>query len=173
MLWVILAIAAVVVIGGALVFGRALLSDSRKQQREYRHVVPGVGPEAPANWFGSHAAEAKLHRRLRDAVKAAHAQAGAPITGLATLDQAAVALDQRLIGAAALPDRHRAAAVAELEPLVARFEDSVADLARNSAPHALGSAFDDSMASIQTELDALAQAREEVDRLDRENPPPA
>lgn len=173
MLWVILALAVVVVVGGVVVFGRALLSDSRTQQREYRQVVPGVGPEAPANWFGSHAPEAKLHRRLRDAVKSAHAQADAPISGLATLDAAAISLDQRLIGAATLPDRHRAAVVAELEPLVARFEDSVAELARHSAPQALGGAFDDSMASIQTELEALAQAREEIDRIDRDAPPPA
>lgn len=167
MIWVILAIAAVVVIGGAVALGAGLLRDSRKQQRDYLQVVPGVGPHAPANWFGSHDPEAKLHRRIRDAVKAAHAQPGAPISGLAALDNAAVALDSRLIGAAALPASHRPAAVAELAPLVQRFEDSVAELARTSAPDALGAAFDQSMQTIRAELDALAAARAEVERIDR------
>lgn len=172
MLWLLLAIAAIVVIGGALALGAGLLGDSRKQQREYRQVVPGVGPEAPAEWFGSHAPEAKLHRRIRDAVRAAHAQPGAPVSGLATLDHAAVALDQRLIAAALLPERHRAAAIAELAPLVDRFEDGVAGLAA-AAPDALGVALDDSLADIQAELDALAQARAEVERIDRQEPPGA
>lgn len=167
MIWVILAIAVVVVIGGAVALGAGLLRDSRKQQRDYLQVVPGVGPQAPANWFGSHDPEAKLHRRIRDAVKAAHAQPGAPVSGLAALDNAAVALDSRLIGAAALPADHRPAAVAELAPLVQRFEDSVAELARTSAPDALGAAFDQSMHTIRAELDALAAARAEVERIDR------
>lgn len=172
MIWVILIVAAVAVLGGAFALGAGLLSDSRKQQREYRHVVPGVGPEAPADWFGGHAPEAKLHRRIREAVKAAHAQPGAPVSGLAALDNAAVALDSRLIGAAALPPSHRAAAVAELAPLVQRFEDNVAEFARGAAPDALGIAFDHSMDTIRAELDALAAARAEVERMDRHTPPP-
>lgn len=171
MVWVVLAIVAIVVVGGAAALAAALLSDSRKQQRQYRQVVPGIGPTAPANWFGSHSPEAKLHRRIRDAVAAAHAQPDAPVSGLAALDQAAVALDQRLIGAAALPERTRASAVAELAPLVERFEDSVTTLARAAAPDALGAAFDASMATIQTELDALAAARSEVERIDGTGPP--
>ncbi len=173
MLWVLLIIAAVVVVGGALALGAGLLSDSRKQQREYRQVVPGIGPHAPANWFGSHTPEAKLHRRLRDAVKAAHAQPGAPASALAALDQAAVALDQRLIGAAALPERTRATAVAELAPLVERFEDRVTTFASAAAPDALGESFDASMAAIQAELDALAAARSEVERIDGGQAPPS
>ncbi|HWL43444.1 MAG TPA: hypothetical protein VNQ73_10910 [Ilumatobacter sp.] len=171
MLWTILVIAAVVVIGGAVALGTGLLSDSRKQQREYLQAVPGVGPKAPANWFGSHAPEAKLHRRLCDAVTAAHAQPDTPVSGLAALDNAAVMLDQRLIGAAALPAGHREQAIEELAPLVQRFEDSVATFARSAAPDPLGTGFDASMATIQAELDALAQARAEVERIDGQNPP--
>ena len=170
MVWVLVAI-AVVVVGGALLFGRALLSDSRKQLDDYRRVVPGVGPEAPAAWAGAHAPEAKLHRRLRDAVKAAHAQPGVSPTDLAGLDHAAVALDQRLIGAAALTATHRTAAVAELEPLVTRFEDAVAGLARAAAPEALGTAFEESLATIEAQLAALAEARAEVERIDRGDSP--
>lgn len=167
MIWVLVAVAAIVVIGGTVVLGGSLLSDSRKQQREYRQVVPGVGPEAPAEWAGAHSLEAKLHRRIRDAVKAAHAQPNAPVSGLAALDNAAVALDSRLIGAAALPVTHRAAAIAELAPLVERFEDRVAEFARSAAPDALGAAFDQSMQQIRAELDALAEARAEVERIDQ------
>lgn len=169
MTWLLLALA--VVLAAGLGFGWALLSDSRKQQRDYRQVVPGVGPEAPAAWVGGHTPEAKLHRRIRDAVKSAHAQPGVVHTHLAGLDTAAIALDERLIGAAALPPAYRAAAVAEFEPLVARLEQSVASLV--GSPAALGEAFEESMATVRAELDALAEARAEVERIDRQAPPPA
>lgn len=167
MLWVILVIIAVVVIGGGVALASGLLSDSRKQLDDYSRVVPGVGPEAPAAWAGAHSPEAKLHRRLRDAVKAAHAQPSVSVTDLAGLDHAAAALDERLIGAAALPTSHRDAAIAEIEPLVARFEDAVAGLARAAAPEALGVAFEQSMAAIEAQLAAIAEARAEVERIDR------
>lgn len=171
MVWLLVAI-AVVVIGGALLFGRALLSDSRKQQDDYRHVVPGAGRPAPAEWAGAHSPEAKLHRRLRDAVKAAHSQPNVAPGDLAGLDHAAVALDERLIGAAALPAPQRAEAVAEVEPLVARFEQAVAGLARATAPDALLSSFEESLATIEAQLSAIAEARAEVERIDRGTPPP-
>ena len=167
MTWVLVTLAIVVVAGVG--FGWALLGDSRKQVRDYQQVVPGVGPKAPQEWVGGHAPEAKLHRRIRDAVKAAHAQPGVAHTSLAGLDAAAVALDERLIGAAALPASHRAAAVAEFEPLVARLEGSVASLATGAVAGSLGTAFDESMATVRSELDALAQARAEVERIERGN----
>jgi hypothetical protein len=171
MIWVILGIAALVVVaaGAALVGG--LLRPSHRHLDDYRQVVPGLGPAAPREWAGAHSPEAKLHRRIRDAVKSAHAQPGAAASALAQLDQAAVALDQRLIGAAAVPERHRAAAVAEIAPLVDRFEDGVAVIATGTASAALDTAFDQSMAAIQTELDALALARAEVERIDGQAPP--
>jgi hypothetical protein len=170
MLWVILALVALAVVAAGAAYVVALARSSRQHVDDYRQVVPGIGPTAPREWAGAHSPEAKLHRRLRDAVKAAHAQAGASVGALGQLDQAAVALDQRLIGAAALPGRHRAGAIAEVAPLVDRFEDSVAGLARTS-PDALSASFDSSMSAIQRELDALAQARAEVERIDGQSPP--
>lgn len=169
MIWVLLIVA--VVVAAVVGFGWALLGDSRKQVRDYRQVVPGIGPIAPQEWVGGHSPEAKLHRRIRDAVKAAHAQPGVVHTHLAGLDAAAVALDERLIGAAALPASHRAAAVAQFEPLVAQLEASVASLVTGHVAGSLGTAFEESMATVRAELDALAQARDEVERIDRGDPP--
>jgi hypothetical protein len=170
MVWVILALVALAVVAAGGAYVVALARSSRRHVDDYRHVVPGIGPAAPQEWAGAHSPEAKLHRRIRDAVKAAHAQSGASAGALAQLDQAAVALDQRLIGAAALPDRHRPGAIAEVAPLVDRFEDGVAELA-HASPDALSASFDSSMSAIQHELDALAQARAEVERIDGQSPP--
>jgi hypothetical protein len=170
MFWVILTIIAVAAVVGTVAFASRLLRSTRRHLHDYRQVVPGIGPVTRQEWAGAHSPEAKLHRRIRDAVKAAHAQSGASASALAQLDQAAVALDQRLIDAAALPDRHRAGAIAGIAPLVDRFEDGVAGLAHTS-PDALSASFDASMAAIQHELDALAQARAEVERIDGHAPP--
>ena len=63
-----LLVAAVAAIVG---FGVALTVRSRKDFAEQNEVVPGVASPAPASWAGAHTPEAKLHRRLKEAVAAA------------------------------------------------------------------------------------------------------
>ncbi|HUF98267.1 MAG TPA: hypothetical protein VMM60_09055 [Ilumatobacter sp.] len=170
MIWLVLA--AVVVVGAAVAFGVRLANDSRRAVARGIEVVPGVASQAPAAWAGAHSPEAKLHRRLRDAVASAHTQvelAGSSSTQTASLDQAAVTLSNRLVAAAALPARHRQAAIDEVGTLIGRFEDSVAALATQGVAHAeLDAAFERSMTDIHQELEALAQARAEVDEIERE-----
>jgi len=171
-IWLLLVVAAVVVVGAVVAFGVRLANDSRRSVARGIEIVPGVASQAPVAWAGAHSPEAKLHRRLRDAVASAHAQvtlAGASGERTAALDQTAVTIGNRLVAAAALPARHRQAAIEAVGALVHRFEDSVAALAtQGSASFELDTAFERSMTDIHHELEALARAREEVDEIERE-----
>ncbi len=145
-----------------------------RQKRSFvkaNEVVPGRATAAPAAWAGSHSPEAKLHRRLTDAVAALRANAtlsdGAFMESRATIEQTALAIDERLIAAAALPASHRNAAIAAVAPAVAALEDAVAALA---APAAAGSdqqALDDSVRAANIRIQALAAARTELDLFDQ------
>lgn len=145
-----------------------------RQKRSFakaNEVVPGRATAAPAAWAGSHSTEAKLHRRLTDAVAALRANAtlsdGAFMESRATIEQTALAIDERLIAAAALPASHRNAAIAAVAPAVAALEDAVAALA---APAAAGSdqqALDDSVRAAKIRIEALAAARTELDLFDQ------
>ncbi len=174
MLWTLVIVGALIVAGGGAAFFAALASNSKKEQRRALEVVPGVASSAPKAWAGAHTPEAKLHRRLAAAVAAAHAQmaigGGAMVSRVATLDAAAVTLDERLIAAAALPAKHRVDAVTEIEQMVDRFERAIATLATDGAASAeLNAAFDQAVSDIEAELAALAAARAEVEHIDRKN----
>ena len=143
-----------------------------RQKRSFasaNEIVPGRPTSAPASWAGAHSPEAKLHRRIGAAVAALHANTtladGAFMESRAAIEQHAVAIDERLIAGAALPAGHREAAIASIEPEVVRLEASIAALA-DPAPGATSAALDDSLRAAQIRLDALAEARAEIDALD-------
>ena len=84
----------------------------------------------------------------------------------ASIEDAAQAIDERLIAAAALPRGHREAAIAAVEPEVVSLEASVASLARPAAGSAPQQVLDDSVRAAQIRLEALASAQAELDQLD-------
>ena len=165
--WVLL-IVVLAAIGG---FAIALAVRSRNDFREQNQVVLGVDSNAPASWAGSHTPEARLHRRLRDVVAAAHVAAEVSAVSLdvatARIDREAVALDDRLVSAAALPAAQRGPAVERLEPLVTSLEETVGAmverLAQTGGPAELT---EHTLDDTDIALEALARAREEVERLD-------
>jgi hypothetical protein len=166
--WVLL-ILVLAVIGG---FAIALAVTSRRDFRKQNQVVPGVDSKAPASWAGSHTPEARLHRRLRDAVAAARTAAdvsGVPLDAATTrIDAEATALDDRLVAAAALPAAHRDEALGRLEPLVASLEDTVAALVeRVSITDGPAELTEKTLDDTDIALEALARAREEVERIER------
>lgn len=167
MTWILLGLVAVVAVGVA--FGAALASGARRDQRARLEIVPGVATAAPVAWAGAHTPEAKLHRRLGDAVRSMRAQPtlAAPVfvEQRSALEQEAVRIDARLIAFAALTGERRAAGIEQVASLVERFESAVADLVTASL---------DDPASLETviteselKLRALEAARAEVERLDR------
>jgi len=122
----------VLTVAAVVGFGIALAVRSKHEFGEQNQVVPGRPSPAPASWAGSHSREAKLHRRLGDAVRGAHANPRFVELGLAAqmqvIDAEAMAIDERLVAASALPAAHRDAAIDPLEANVVQLETTIADM---------------------------------------------
>ncbi len=161
-------VAVLAAIGG---FAGALTLRSRTEFREANEVVPGVASNAPAGWAGAHSPEAKLHRRLRAAIAGAHDNPRLAALGLTAqtkqIEREALAIDDHLIAAAALPARHRDDAIAALEAPVAAVEDAVAALLASTTVGESKELLERTVADADIRLQALAQARAEVERIDR------
>ena len=164
-------VAFAVLIAVAVIAGAAAIAfRSKRSFVESNEIVPGTATRAPTSWAGAHSPEAKLHRRLRDAVLAVRAEPtltdpGSP-GSRAILEQAALDIDDRLIAAAALPATHRNAAIGAVEPAVVALEDAIAKLAAPAGAATSQQALDDAIGAVQSRLIALAEARAELDQLD-------
>jgi hypothetical protein len=154
LLWVLLVLAAVAAVGVA-----ALAGGVGRTQRRDNEVVPGVATQAPRSWAGAHTPEARLHRRLRDVVRALRTPGADPHADLrARLEQQAVAIDEQLVTVAAMPERLRADPLAEAEAAVNALEDAAAALLQETDSHA------PPVDAVTERLRLLAEAREELDR---------
>jgi len=161
---IFLAIVVVVAAGAAVIAARNKASFARSNE-----LIPGVPTNAPAAWAGSHDPEARLHRRLRDALAALRANQafddnGAMLDLRVELEQQAQALDQQLISTAALPKNLRAEPLARLTAAVVSIEQAVTDLATSSVAETearLTRALDD----VRARTGLVAQARAALDDL--------
>jgi len=162
----ILAVAAVVG------FGVALAVRSKREFGEQNQVVPGRSSPAPASWAGAHSREARLHRRLGDAVRGAHANPRFVELGLAAqmraIDAEAMAIDERLVAAAALPAAHRDGAIDPLEANVVQLEAAIADMVTSISVADSKQQLEEAVSAADLRLQALAEARAEVERIDRQ-----
>ena len=152
-------------------FGVALSVRGKRDFAKQNEVVPGRKSPAPASWAGAHSPEAKLHRRLGDTVRAANGNPRLVELGLAEqtkqIEVEALAIDERLVAAAGLPAGHRAAAVAEFEPQVEALEDAVAALIKSTTVSDSKQLLEQAVSEADVRLQALAQARAEVEAVDR------
>lgn len=143
----------------------AVASGNRRKFARANEVVPGAATEAPAAWAGAHSPEARLHRRLRDAVSALRANPALEGVGQlesrVSLEQHALAIDQRLIAVAALPEAVRAGPLGDVAAAVGSMEQAVASLVAGPVP-AERSALDQAMAQVGERVELLAQARAEL-----------
>ncbi|MGI9644451.1 MAG: hypothetical protein ACR2O6_03990 [Ilumatobacteraceae bacterium] len=153
-------------------FGLALALRSRKEFAKQNEVVPGVPSAAPASWAGSHSEEAKLHRRLRDAVAAALANPHYVELGLAEqtaqIEAEAVAIDERLVAVSNLPERNRVEPMAKLEAAVTALENAVAALVTSTDVGDTKELLEQAVSDADIRLQALAEARAEVERIDQD-----
>ncbi|WP_227982502.1 hypothetical protein [Nocardia spumae] len=128
----LLLLAFLVVTGGVIAVGVVAWNHQRRRITAENQVVPGIATRAPESWARSHDPEARLHRRLRDAVAALRAvpayDTAATVTLRADLEQSAAALDDHLVAISGLrpelrqPPRDRAAeAVTTIEAGVAEY----------------------------------------------------
>lgn len=152
-------------------FGVALSVRGKRDFAKQNEVVPGTKSPAPASWAGAHSLEAKLHRRLGDAVRAANDNPRLVELGLAVqtkqIEAEAMAIDERLVAAAGLPASHRADAVADFEPQVEALEDAVAALVKSTTVSDSKQLLEQTVSDADLKLQALAQARAEVEAVDR------
>ena len=161
-------LAAVVSIVG---FGVALSVRGKRDFAKQNEVVPGIASPAPASWAGAHSPEAKLHRRLADAVRAVNGNPRLGELGLSMqtkqIEAEAMAIYERLVAAAGLPSSHRAVAVAEFEPHVKALEDAVATLIKSTTVSDSKQLLEQVISEADLQVQALAQARAEVEAIDR------
>ncbi len=101
----------------------------RRKFAEGNEVVPGTATRAPAEWAGAHSPEARLHRRLRDAVAALRANPAMEdawmLEARVSLEQHALAVDERLVAVAALPKGVREEPMAAVAAAVEAVEAAV------------------------------------------------
>jgi hypothetical protein len=130
-------------------------------------VIPGVATRAPKEWAGAHSQEARLHRRLRDTMVVLRENASLDDPSLAparsALEREALAIDDALIGIAALPKHHREAHMTDVASAVEAVEEAVAGVVAMRGP-ALGEARA-GVADVQARLALIAAAREELAAL--------
>ena len=130
--WVLLIVLVLVLIAVVVAtgFAIALVRNSRRQQQA--EAAMPFPSRAPIAWAGSHVPEARLHRRIRKALRAFEQPAGvltaAQLDSQVTLTVAAQELDDRLVAIAALPDETKAAALASASADVADLERRIADV---------------------------------------------
>lgn len=167
----IVTIALIAVVAAIVGFGVALTVRSKRDFSDANEVVPGMKSAAPTSWAGAHSPEAKLHRRLRESVLAARGNPRLVELGLAAktkqIESEALAIDERLVAAAGLPASHRADAVGALEPAVVALEDAVAALITSTTVGDSKELLEQSVSDADIKLQALAQARAEVEAIDR------
>jgi hypothetical protein len=142
----------------AVVAATVVVRTQKRKFAEANVVVPGTGTTAPAEWAGAHTPEARLHRRLRDAVAAVRANPAMEdafrMDARVSLEQRALEVDERLIAVAALPERVRAEPLASVSAAVDAVEAAVAELAAGTESR---SQLDQAMAEVEQRVSRLQE----------------
>ena len=143
----------------AVVAATVVVRSGKEKYAKANEVIPGRATGAPAEWAGAHTPEARLHRRLRDAVQALGANPAMEdswmLDARVSLEEQAVAVDERLIAVAALPERLRAEPLEGVRAAVDAVEAAVAALVTSPARR---TGVDQAMAEGQDRVAGLEQA---------------
>lgn len=157
---VILVVLAVLAGVGAM----AVVKANRTQFAKANEVVPGVATRAPASWAGAHTPEARLHRRLRDAVAALPPRDDIERFEVrASLEQHALTVDEQLVAVAVLPERVRGEQLALVVAAVDAVEAGVAALTASRQGQLEPAKIDDALARLNERVALLAEARTELE----------
>ena len=149
-------------VGAAVVAAAYVIARAGKREfAEANEVVPGVSSRAPAEWAGAHNPEARLHRRLRDAVAALRANPAMEdafvLEARVALEQHALAVDERLIAVAALPKGVRTQPLASVASAVDAVEAAVASMVAGPPEAVERSGLDRAMAEVEQRVATLEQ----------------
>lgn len=130
-------------------------------------VIPGVPTQAPKAWAGAHSVEARLHRRLRDSMTALRANRTLDEPALVqvreALEREALAIDDQLVAAAALPQRVRDEPLRQVATAVETVEAAVAEVVLLRGPERATT--EAAIDEVRTRLALVAEARAELDAL--------
>jgi hypothetical protein len=135
----------------------------RSQQRALtrdNQLIRGRPTLAPQSWAVSHEPEARLHRRLRDAMAALHAadslDTGSTIVLRADLEQTTIDLDDHLVAVSRLSSVHKNELLQSITVTVECIEAAVARYAAAStAPDT--AALEADLATVQRQLDVTSE----------------
>ncbi|HVL06753.1 MAG TPA: hypothetical protein VM388_12255 [Acidimicrobiales bacterium] len=152
------AVVVLLFVVSAVVAATVVVRTQKRKFAEANVVVPGTATKAPAEWAGAHTPEARLHRRLRDAVAAVRANPAMEdafmMDARVSLEQQALAVDERLIAVAALPEGVRAEPLASVRAAVDAVEAAVAQLV--AGPEAKPG-LERAMAEVEQQVSRLEQ----------------
>ena len=150
----------VLLVVSAVVAATVVVRTNKRRFAEANLVVPGTATKAPAEWAGAHTPEARLHRRLRDAVAAVRANPAMEdaymMDARVSLEQQALAVDERLIAVAALPEGVRAEPLASVAAAVEAVEAAVAAVVAGPA-QGQRRGVDQAMAEVADRVSQLEQ----------------
>jgi hypothetical protein len=166
-----MAIAVVVLLALALIAGltvAAVAVVGHYQQRAItraNQLIPGRPTHAPRSWALSHDPEARLHRRLRDAMTALNAansfDAGSALLLRADLEQTALVLDDHLVAVAQLAPVHKDELLQTITTTVETIESAVARYAAaTTAPDT--TALEADLATVQRQLDVTTELQKRL-----------
>ncbi|OBA78708.1 hypothetical protein A9W99_23930 [Mycobacterium sp. 1164966.3] len=123
-------------------------------------LIPGRPTHAPRTWAVSHDPEARLHRRLRDAMSALHAvnalDTGSTLVLRADLEQTALSLDDHLVAVAHLAPDHKDELLQSITTTVESIEAAVARYAA-AATSPDTTALEADLAMVQRQLDTVSE----------------
>lgn len=168
--------AVVLVVGLLLVIAAAAAAVVLAVQgaaRRGAQVVPGHDTPAPPGWTRGHSPEARLHRRLRDAVAALRAlpDTGGPSAAVwGDLDRYALTLDRVLVSVSSLPEGARGPVLARCTADVEAIEATAGRLATQAAAGSLRGV--EIARALDEQVAHLAAARAEVDAIESGEAPP-
>ncbi len=152
---------------GVLAVGAYLALRNAQDFSDANEIVPGVATKAPKGWAGAHSPEARMHRRLRDAIVALRANeslddpAMAPVRS--SIEEQALGVDERLIAAAALAKAHREEPLRQIDKAVRAIEGAVASVVELRGP-SMGS-IEQGLADVQARMINVEAARAELEAL--------
>jgi hypothetical protein len=150
----------------AVVAATVVVRSQKDKFAKANEVVPGSASKAPAEWAGAHSPEARLHRRLRDAVAALRANPAMEdawmLESRVALEQQALTVDDRLIAVAALPERVRGERMAAVAAAVDAVEEAVAQFVTAPEQPLQRSDVERAMAEVADRVASLEQGGDSV-----------
>ena len=156
------AVAIAVAGGAALVVGAQRV---KQNARRGQQIAPGTPSAVPLGWAGAHTPEAKLHRRLGQAMSGLRAVTdGDPLVtaNVQVVEREALKIEQKLVAASMMAERLKGPAINELGTAVDQIEDVSAQLIQRSAELSSGDV-QAQLGELSERLDLLDQARAELD----------